>query len=98
MVVDMPKTPIERIAEAKLSESHRATLMGLVQAMDARGTGAAITIAALADLTGKSTRMTARNISQLLTAGIIKHGDQRRAAHIPGNVRPIVYDLGKLPK
>lgn len=70
-----------------------ATLTGLAFHADKHGRGAYPSVARLAALTCKAERSVRRDLRQLEEAKLIRPGDQTKAAHLPADKRPLVYDL-----
>lgn len=69
-------------------------LMGLANHARDDGTGAYASQATLAAYARKSDRAVRNDIKELLTLGlIVVSPNQNAAAHIPADVRPVVYDL-----
>lgn len=70
-----------------------ATLAGLARHADKLGRGAYPSVARLAAYTCKSPRSVHRDLVELRKLGLIRLGDQSKAAHLPEGKRPEVYDL-----
>jgi hypothetical protein len=70
-----------------------ATLSGLARHADKKGYGAYPSVARLAAYTCKSERSVQRDLKELRKLGLIRLGDQAKAAHLPEGKRPDVYDL-----
>ncbi|MEU1092732.1 helix-turn-helix domain-containing protein, partial [Streptomyces sp. NPDC005877] len=70
-----------------------ATLSGLARHADKKGRGAYPSVARLAAYTCKAERSVQRDLKQLRDLGLIRLGDQSKAAHLPEGKRPEVYDL-----
>lgn len=70
-----------------------ATLTGLAYHADKHGRGAFPSVARLAAYTCKSERSVQRDLKDLRKLGLIRFGDQSKAAHLPPGKRPDVYDL-----
>ena len=70
-----------------------ATLSGLARHADKKGRGAYPSVARLAAYTCKAERSIQRDLKQLRELGLIRLGDQSKAAHLPEGKRPEVYDL-----
>lgn len=70
-----------------------STLIGLANHADRNGRGAYPLQATLAAYTRKSDRQIRKDLGEMLTAGLIREGDQRVVAHIAADRRPMVYDL-----
>lgn len=60
---------------------------------DAQGTGAYPATATVALETRKSDRQVQRDTDELVARGLLRLGDQDRAAHLPADRRPVVYDV-----
>jgi hypothetical protein len=72
-------------------------LIGIANHAAKDGTGSRAGQATLAHYARCSDRTVRRKLSALEGRGVIRRGDQRAAAHIPANVRPVVWDLVMLP-
>jgi hypothetical protein len=70
-----------------------ATLAGLARHADKKGRGAYPSVARLAAYTCKSQRSVQRDLAELRKLGLIRLGNQSKAAHLPEGKRPEVYDL-----
>lgn len=70
-----------------------ATLTGLAYHADKHGRGAYPSVTRLAALTCKSERSVRRDLRDLEELGLLRRGDQNKAAHLPADKRPVVYDL-----
>lgn len=70
-----------------------ATLSGLARHADKAGRGTYPSVARLAAYACKSERSVQRDLVELKKLGLIRLGDQRKAAHLPEGKRPEVYDL-----
>ncbi|MGW0837111.1 helix-turn-helix domain-containing protein [Streptomyces prunicolor] len=70
-----------------------ATLTGLARHADKKGCGTYPSVARLAAYACKAERSVQRDIKQLRELGLIRLGDQSKAAHLPEGKRPEVYDL-----
>lgn len=70
-----------------------ATLVGLAEHADSRGQGAYPSVPTLAAYACKDPRSIRRDLGALEKLGLIREGDQSKAAHLPGDKRPKVYDL-----
>src|ERR1044072_3790885 len=70
-----------------------ATLSGLARHADKKGKGAYPSVARLAAYTCKAERSVQRDLKPLRELGLIRLGDQSKAAHLPEGKRPEVYDL-----
>jgi hypothetical protein len=70
-----------------------ATLAGLARHADKKGRGAYPSVARLAAYACKSQRSVQRDLAELRRLGLIRLGDQRKAAHLAEGKRPEVYDL-----
>jgi len=68
-------------------------LIGLANHADSRGRGAYAGQKLLAGYARKSDRSVRNDLGALLERGVIRLGDQSLVAHIPGDSRPVVYDL-----
>lgn len=71
----------------------RYTLLIIAAHTSNDGTGAYPSDSTLALLTGKSERQSLRDRLALEKQGLIRRGDQKLAAHLPANRRPVVFDL-----
>ncbi|MFD4968902.1 helix-turn-helix domain-containing protein [Streptomyces sp. NPDC058424] len=69
------------------------TLVGLAYHADKQGRGAYPSLARLAAYACKAERSVRRDLRQLEDLKLIRPGDPLRAAHIPADRRPEVYDL-----
>jgi hypothetical protein len=72
-------------------------LIGIANHAAKDGTGSRAGQATLAHYARCSDRTVRRKLSALEGRGVIRRGDQRAAAHIPANVRPVVWDLVMRP-
>lgn len=72
-------------------------LIGIANHAAKDGTGSRAGQATLAHYGRCSVRTVRRKLAALEERGVICRGDQRAAAHIPGNVRPVVWDLVMMP-
>ncbi|XIG78690.1 hypothetical protein C1N81_39400 [Streptomyces sp. SGAir0957] len=70
-----------------------ATLTGLARHADKKGRGSYPSVARLAAYACKAERSVQRDLKQLRELGLIRLGDQSKAAHLPQGKRPEVYDL-----
>jgi len=70
-----------------------ATLSGLARHADKKGRGTYPSVARLAAYACKTERSVQRDLKQLRELGLIRLGDQSKAAHLPEGKRPEVYDL-----
>lgn len=70
-----------------------ATLAGLARHADKKGRGSYPSVARLAAYTCKSQRSVQRDLAELRKLGLIRLGNQQKAAHLPEGKRPEVYDL-----
>jgi hypothetical protein len=70
-----------------------ATLSGLARHADKKGRGSYPSVARLAAYACKSERSVQRDLGDLRKLGLIRYGDQSKAAHLPEGKRPEVYDL-----
>ena len=70
-----------------------ATLSGLARHADKKGRGAYPSVARLAAYACKDKRSVQRDLRLLIELGLIRLGDQSKAAHLPEGKRPDVYDL-----
>ncbi|MFJ8208156.1 helix-turn-helix domain-containing protein [Streptomyces sp. NPDC096033] len=70
-----------------------ATLSGLARHADKAGRGTYPSVARLAAYACKSERSVQRDLLELKKLGLIRLGDQQKAAHLPEGKRPEVYDL-----
>ena len=68
-------------------------LVGLANHADSLGRGAYAGQKLLASYARKTDRSARNDLAKLLSIGLIRHGDQKLAAHIPADCRPVVYDL-----
>jgi hypothetical protein len=68
-------------------------LVGLANHADTLGRGAYAGQKLMAAYARKSDRSVRNDLGKLINLGLIRHGDQRLAAHIPADCRPVVYDL-----
>lgn len=80
---DAPDVPAELVA----------VLVGLANHADEEGRNAFPAQARLARYARKSDRSVRNDLAALLAIGLIREGDRRLVAHIPGGRRPKVYDL-----
>lgn len=69
------------------------TLLALANHADREGRNAYVGQKLLGWYTRKDRRNARKDIDTLLKAGLIREGDQRVAAHIRADRRPVVYDL-----
>lgn len=69
------------------------TLMGLANHADPQGRGAYAGQKLVADYARKTDRAVRNDLTQLAELELIREGDQRIAAHIPADSRPVVWDL-----
>lgn len=69
------------------------TLSGLARHADKKGCGTYPSVARLAAYACKSERSVQRDLAELRKLGLIRYGDQKKAAHLPEGKRPDVYDL-----
>lgn len=70
-----------------------ATLSGLARHADKKGRNAYPSVGRLAAYACKSERSVQRDLAELRKLGLIRFGDQSKAAHLPEGKRPDVYDL-----
>lgn len=70
-----------------------ATLSGLARHADKKGRNAYPSVGRLAAYACKSERSVQRDLRDLRNLGLIRFGDQSKAAHLPEGKRPDVYDL-----
>lgn len=70
-----------------------AVLIGLANHADENGRGAYPSQKLLGKYARKTERQVRKDLQNLEELGIIRRGDQRLAAHIPADRRPIVWDL-----
>lgn len=70
-----------------------ATLSGLARHADKKGRNAYPSVGRLAAYACKSERSVQRDLAELRKLGLIRYGDQSKAAHLPEGKRPDVYDL-----
>jgi hypothetical protein len=75
-----------------------ATLLVVAVHTDTGGKGSYISAAAVAELTRKDERNAKRDLRALEKLGLLKRGNQRAAAHIRPDRRPVVYDLPVPPR
>jgi len=68
-------------------------LMGLAEHADKHGRGSYPSAATLAEYARKSERQVRYDLEHLAEAKLIRPGDQTLADKLPGNRRPVVYDL-----
>lgn len=68
-------------------------LLGLADHTDSDGRGAWPSIRKLAEYARCSERTVHSRLRTLEEHGLIRRGDQRMVGHLPGNRRPVVYDL-----
>lgn len=68
-------------------------LLGLANHADRYGRGAFPSQATLAEYARCGVRTVARYLNALEAAGVIQRGDQGHTAHLPGNRRPVVWDI-----
>lgn len=71
----------------------RVILLGLANHADREGRAAWPSVATLAEYAVCSERTAHRRLRDLEELGLIRRGDQRLVDHLPGNRRPVVYDL-----
>jgi hypothetical protein len=69
------------------------TLFGLADHADKHGRGAYPSVRTLAAYACKAERSVQRDLKELAKLGLIRPGDPAKAAHIPQDRRPSVYDL-----
>lgn len=69
------------------------TLLALANHADRDGRGAYPAQSVVAWYTRKAERNARKDVDTLVKLGLIREGDQRLAAHIRGDRRPVVYDL-----
>lgn len=69
------------------------TLLGLAEHADPKGRGAYPSVPTLAAYACKDPRSIQRDLTALEKLGLIRDGDQSKAAHLPADKRPRVYDL-----
>lgn len=69
------------------------TLSGLARHADRKGRNAYPSVGRLAAYACKSERSVQRDLAELRKLGMIRFGDQSKAAHLPEGKRPDVYDL-----
>lgn len=82
-----------RLPKAAAWGGARAVLAVLADAAHEDGTGAYPSVRTVAAYLGVSNRSVQRYLEQLETAGLIRRGDQRQAADIRADRRPVVWDL-----
>ncbi len=68
-------------------------LTGLAYHADSKGRGAFPAVPRLAAYACKAPRQVRRDLRQLEELKLIREGDQSKAAHLPADKRPMVYDL-----
>lgn len=68
-------------------------LTGLAYHADSKGRGSYPSVPRLAAYACKATRQVRRDLRQLEDLKLIREGDQSKAAHLPADKRPTVYDL-----
>lgn len=68
-------------------------LTGLAYHADGKGRGAYPSVPRLAAYACKASRQVRRDLRQLEELKLIREGDQSKAAHLPADKRPTVYDL-----
>ena len=68
-------------------------LCGLAYHADSKGRGSYPSVPRLAAYACKATRQVRRDLRQLEDLKLIREGDQSKAAHLPADKRPTVYDL-----
>jgi hypothetical protein len=68
-------------------------LCGLAYHADSKGRGSYPAVPRLAAYACKATRQVRRDLRQLEDLKLIREGDQSKAAHLPADKRPTVYDL-----
>lgn len=69
------------------------TLLGLAEHADSKGCGAYPSVPTLAAYACKDPRSIRRDLTALEKLGLIREGDQSKAAHLPADKQPKVYDL-----
>ncbi|MFC9821425.1 hypothetical protein ACFWG6_31095 [Streptomyces erythrochromogenes] len=70
-----------------------SVLTGLAYHADSKGRGSFPSVPRLAAYACKAPRQIRRDLRQLEELKLIKEGDQGKAAHLPADKRPTVYDL-----
>jgi hypothetical protein len=70
-----------------------SVLTGLAYHADSKGCGSFPSVPRLAAYACKAPRQIRRDLRQLEDLKLIKEGDQGKAAHLPADKRPTVYDL-----
>lgn len=74
----------------------KLVLIGLANHADAAGCNAFPAQSTLAAYAGCSDRSARRKLAELEDLGVIERGDQELVSHLPGNRRPVVWNLAGL--
>lgn len=78
---------------AGLHPTQKLVLVVLAEVAQTDGTAAFVSHKTIGEKVGISDRQAREHLKALEEAGLIERGDQRRAAYIPAQYRPVVYDL-----
>lgn len=77
----------------ELEQSESRILLVMADHADTEGCGVWLGAAKISKLSRLSLRQVRYALRHLQDKGIIRRGDQRLVKHLPGNKRPVVYDL-----
>ena len=77
----------------ELEQSEFRILLVMADHADTEGCGVWLGAAKISKLSRLSLRQVRYALRHLQDKGIIRRGDQRLVKHLPGNKRPVVYDL-----